>query len=302
MEVLPTLFEERAHNLEIYAQKQIFNRMAILNELPMNQNIAGEFTNMISSSNPDDLTGDPITNSEGVDFTEIKFGEPSQYRGSTRPKGFMFKMSKRVADRGRLDSTLQIFINKSIGRLINYYDALFLKTLFDGAGATAPDDLNVITSESSGMDVIENEYKIIDAMEFQNNNDTGFKPTKLLLNRADALNYKLALAREDLTDESEFEYVPTTRLTTGKILAMDMVNPTATIEKYADPDYSILARMEAELDTNRVYDNDGNPMPQSFINIKVSDPDEPQRTNYYIFTEAGLNIMEPAGIMAINQS
>ena len=44
METLPRFFDERAHNLEIYAQKQIFNRMTILNELPMNQNVAGEFT------------------------------------------------------------------------------------------------------------------------------------------------------------------------------------------------------------------------------------------------------------------
>lgn len=299
MEVLPTLFEERVHNLEIYAQKQIFNRMAILNELPMNQNTAGEFTNMVASGNPDEETGNPITTSEGVTFTEISFGEPSKYRGSTRPKGFMFKMSSRVADRGRIDSTLQIFINKSVGRLINYYDDLFLKGLVAGAGATAPDDLVTIDNKATGMDVIENEFKIIDAMEFQNDNDTGFKPTKLLLNRKDALTHKIALAKADLLDESQFEYVPTTKLAEGKKVAIDMVNPTATIEKFADPKYSILSQMEAETETGRIYDENGNPVPPSFINIKEVEPDEPQRTNYYIFTEAGLNIMEPAGIMAI---
>lgn len=299
MEVLPTIFDEREHNLEIYAQKQIYGRMTILNELPMNQNIAGEYTNMLASSNPDDLTGNPVTTSEGVDFTEIKFGEPSEVRGSTKPKGFMFRMSKRVADKGRLDSTLQIFLNKSISRIINYYDKLFLDDLVAGAGATAPSGLNVIDSDSTGFDVLENELKIIDAMEFQNDNDTGFTPNKMFLNRADALNIKLALAKSDLTDESEFEYVPTTRLATGKQVVMDMNNPTCTIEKYADPDYSFISKMETESDTGRIYDNEGNPVPQSFINIKISEPDEPQRSNYYIFTEAGLNVMEPSGIMSI---
>ena len=301
MEVLPLLFEERAHNLEIYAQKQIFNRMAILNELPMNQNIAGEFTNMLASENPDVKTGNPITTSEGVDFTEIKFGEPSELRGSTKPKGFMFRMSKRVADRGRLDSTLQIFINKSIGRIINYYDDLFMKGLLAGSGATAPDDLTPISEDITGFEVLANEIKIKDAMEFQNDNDTGFSPNKMYLNRKDALYVKLALTEAGLTDESEFEYVPTAKLAQGTQIARDTDNPTATIEKYADPDYSILARMEAESKSGRLYDENGNQVPPSFINIKISEPDEPQRSNYYIFTEAGLNIMEPSGIMTITE-
>ena len=109
----------------------------------------------------------------------------------------------------------------------------------------------------------------------------------------------MALAKADLLDESQFEYVPTTKLAEGKKVAIDMVNPTATIEKFADPRYSILAQMEAETETGRIYDKDGNQVPASFINIKETEPDEPQRSNYYIFTEAGLNIMEPAGIMAI---
>ena len=299
METLPLLFDERAHNLEVYAQKQIFQRMTILNDLPMNQNVAGEFTNMMASENPDVQTGNPITTSEGVDFTEIKFGEPSEVRGSTRPKGFMFRMSDRVADKGRVDSTLQIFINKSIGRIINFYDDLFLKSLFGGAGATAPNDLTAVSSTMDGFDVIENEYKIIDAMEFHNDTYTGFKPTKLYTNRNDALTIKMALAKADLIDESQFEYVPTTRLASGKQVAMDMLNPTCTIEKFADPRYSILAQLESESETGRIYDEDGNLVPPSFINIKESVPDEPQRSNYYIFTEAGLNIMEPLGIMRI---
>lgn len=170
--------------------------MTILNELPMNQNVAGEFTNMIASSNPDEMTGDPITTSEGVTFTEIKFGEPSTVRGSTRPKGFMFRTSKRDETLGRLDSRLQIFINKSIGRMINYYDKVFLNELYNGAGAEAPDDLITITSDSTGMDVLENEMRIVDAMEFQNGDDTGFTPTKLIVNRENALNIKIALKNQ----------------------------------------------------------------------------------------------------------
>ena len=302
MEVLPDIFEERAHNLEVYAQKQIFQRMTILNDLPMNQNPVGTFTNIMASENPDPETGNPITTSEGVTFTEIKFGKPSEIRGAIRPKGFMFRMSDQVERNGQLDSTLQIFINKSIGRFINYYDKLFLDSLTAGAGATAPDDLIPISSDMTGFDVIENEYKIIDAMEFQNDNDTGFKPTKAYTNRADALIIKTALAKSDLTDESEIEYVPTTKVAQGEQTIVDMVNPTATIEKFTNSKYSIIAQMEAESPNGRVYDNDGNPIPPSFINIKEAVPEEPERTNYYIFTSAGLNVKEPHGIMKVEYS
>ena len=76
----------------------------------------------------------------------------------------MFKTSDKLERLGRLDSTLQIFLNKSVGRFVNYYDEVFLKSMMVGAGATAPNDLANVTD---GFDVIENEYKIVDAMEFQ---------------------------------------------------------------------------------------------------------------------------------------
>jgi hypothetical protein len=43
-------------------------------------------------------------------------------------------------------------------------------------------------------------------------------------------------------------------------------------------------------------------LPQSFINVKQVEPNEPQRSYIYIFAEAGLNILEPNGIMFIDPS
>ena len=43
-------------------------------------------------------------------------------------------------------------------------------------------------------------------------------------------------------------------------------------------------------------------IPPSFINIKMAEPDEPQRNYVYIFAEAGLNILEPNGIMNVSFS
>lgn len=296
METIPNLFDERTHNMEFYAQKKVYSQLKLLNKLPIVQNVSGEFTNYVSSS-VDDVIGDVITTGDGLDFNEIKFGEPSAFRGATLPKGFMFKMNTRLADVGRLDATLQVFLNKSVARLANFYDKNFLASLSTGAGATAATGLNTIDSTSTGIDVIENELKIIDAMEVKNDVDTGFSPTTVFLPRADATAIKIALAKSNLLDDSNFEYVPTSTLTSGQKLVLDLNNPTATVEKYADPNYSIIASLEQEPEMNAELLME---LPQSFINVKMTEPDEPQRSYVYVFAEAALNILEPNGIMFID--
>jgi len=299
METIPEMFEERVHNLEFYAQKQIYNRIKLLNKLPIVQNVAGEFTNYIGDNNPDDVKGEVITTGDGLDFNEISFGQPSIYRGATVPKGFMFKMNTRLEDKGRLDATLQVFMNKSVGKLANFYDKIYMDALAAGAGITSVSGLNSITSSSTGVDVIENEIKIIDAMENINGIDTGFTPTTVFLPRADKLAITLALAKSDLLDDSNFEYIGTNNVGSGKKVIMDLDTPTCTIEKYADPKYSIISQFESESETGRVYNEEGAMLPQSFINVKMTEPDEPQRSYIYLFAESGLNIMEPNGIMYI---
>jgi hypothetical protein len=295
METIPRLFDERTHNLEVYATKKVYNTLKLLNKLPIVQNVSGEFTNYVASE-ADDVIGDVITTGDGLDFNEIKFGEPSAYRGATLPKGYMFKMNSRLADQGRLDATLQVFLNKSVAKLANFYDKAFLGSLASGAGATAPTGLNTITSSSTGIDVIENELKIIDAMEVKNDVDTGFTPTTVFLPRADALAIKLALAKSNLLDDSNFEYVGTSAVAANHQIVMDLNNPTATLEKFADPAYSIISQLEQEPEMNADLLMQ---LPQSFINVKMTEPNEPQRSYVYIFAEAGLNILEPNGIMYI---
>ena len=295
METIPRLFDERTHNLEVYATKKVYNTLKLLNKLPIVQNVSGEFTNYVASE-ADDVIGDVITTGDGLDFNEIKFGEPSAYRGATLPKGYMFKMNSRLADQGRLDATLQVFLNKSVAKLANFYDKAFLGSLASGAGATAPSGLNTITSSSTGIDVIENELKIIDAMEVKNDVDTGFTPTTVFLPRADALAIKLALAKSNLLDDSNFEYVGTSAVAANHQIVMDLNNPTATLEKFADPAYSIISQLEQEPEMNADILMQ---LPQSFINVKMTEPNEPQRSYVYIFAEAGLNILEPNGIMYI---
>ena len=203
METIPHLFDERAHNLEFYAQKRVYSQLKLLNKLPIVQNVSGEFTNYVSTD-ADDVIGDVISTGDGLDFNEIKFGEPSAYRAATLPKGYMFKMNSRLADVGRLDATLQVFLNKSVAKLSNFYDKAFLGSLTSGAGATTT-TIDAMGDSSTGIDVITNELEIIDAMEVKNDVDTGFTPTTVFLPRAEATKIKIALAKSNLLDDSNFE-------------------------------------------------------------------------------------------------
>lgn len=297
METIPYLFDERKQNLEVYAQKKIYSTLKLLNKLPLVQNPSGNFTNHVSDD-PTDVTGDAISTADGMDYNEIKFGEPSAYRGSTVPKGYMFKMNTRLEDQGKMDATLQVFMNKAVANLATYYDKLYLSSLSNGAGAVAPQGLNTITSSSTGIEVLENELKIIDAMEVKNDTETGFTPNTCFLPRADALAIKLALAKSNLLDDSNFEYigVPAASIGSGHKLVMDMNNPTATVEKFADPNYSVIAQLEQEPEMNTELLMQ---LPSSFINIKMVEPNEPQRSYIYVFAESNVNILEPNGIMYI---
>ena len=296
METIPRLFEERVHNLEFYAQKRIYQSLKLLNRLPMNQNVAGEFTNYIGAK-PEDVIGDVISTGDGLDFNEIAFGEPSKVRGAVNAKGFMFPLNTRLEQKGRLDSTLQVFMNKAVAQLSNFYDKTYFDALKAGAGVTSISGLNTIDSSSTGIDVLENELKMIDAIEVQNDNETGFTPNVVFAPRADVQAIKIALAKSNLLDDSNFEYVGVSSsiLSSGKKIIMDLNNPTCTIEKFADPTYSIIARMEQESELNSVPTE----LPQSFINVKMTEPDKPQTQYVYVWAESGLNILEPSGIAYI---
>ena len=296
MQTIPQLFDERIHNMEIYVQKQIYNNLKLLSKLPMEQNPTGEFSNYVADS-PDDVKGELITTGDGLDFNEIDFGKPSMYRGAIIPKGYMFKANTRLEQIGKGEARLQVWLNKSTANLANFYEKTYLDALKAGAGATPASSLKDITDASAtGMDVMENELRIIDAMESKNGNDTGFTPDTAFVNRADKLTIDILLNRSDLKDESNFTYIATNNVPTGKILAMDFKSPTAVIQKYADPNYSIISALENDSENNIMYGTDGTSLPQSFVNLKEVEPNEPQRKYYYMWVESGLQILEGNGI------
>lgn len=294
METLPKDYFLRGHNKEYYVQEQIYKKLRFLNELPMVQNETGEFTNYIIDNNVDTI-GDPITIAEGVEFNEISFGKPSAKRGATIAKGFMFKWTDKMARQGRLNANMQIFLTKAVASMTQFYDKTFLSAFAAAAGASAPSNLSDWGGES--IDCMADEIYICDAMEA--GGDSGFKATTLFLSRADYLARQLYMKSFNGKIESELNYIPMgSALSTGTGIVVDASTPVATIEKYADQNYSVVR--QAELKAEKAGTLDNLKVPESFINIWEPEPRVPGVHEVYLWAEANVNVVEPKGIMVID--
>ena len=295
MQTLPKDFFLREHNKEFYVQEQIYKKLRFLNKLPMVQNETGEFTTYITDANPDDITGEPVTIAEGVEFNEIDFGKPSEKRGATVAKGFMFKWTDKMKRQGRLNANLQIFLSKAVGSLVNFYDKQYLDQYIAGAEATAPTGLSN-WGNASKIDPVKDEILICDAMS--EGGDSGFEATTVFLSRADYLARQVYLKSFSGKIENELEYVPMgSALATGDAVVVDESIPVATIEKYASENYSTVRK--SELAAEKAGTIDELQVPESFVNIWEPEMKKPGVHEVFLWAESNVNVVEGKGIMTV---
>ena len=84
----------------------------------------------------------------------------------------------------------------------------------------------------------------------------------------------------------------------GTALVVDTDVPVATIEKYADQNYSIVR--QAEMKAEKAGTLDELKVPQSFINIWEPEMKKPGVHEVYLWAEANVNVVEPKGIMVVD--
>lgn len=300
MAVLPKDYFLREHNAEVYVQEAIHKKLRFLNELPMQDNELGEFTQYITSAEADDITGDPITLAEGVDFNEIKFGKPSEKRGATIAKGFVFTVTSKMKRQNRVNVNMQTFLTKAVSRMVQFYDKQFLTQFQAGAGLSlGPSDGISDWDDSTNIDPVKDEVLIADAMS--QGGDSGFEAATVYLSRADYLARQVYLTSFNGTFDSTLNYVPMgSALTTGTAVVRADV-PVANIEKYVDPAYSSVRK--AELAAEKAGTLENLEFPESFINVWINDTqDKPGETKVFVWAEANANVTEGKGIMTVNLS
>lgn len=283
---MPTVFDDKVQNYELYIQRRFFDQLTLLNLAPINQNPVGLFTNYLAGEIE---TAEPNYTNNGIDFAEIIFGEGKTEHGQTLPMGFMYKADDRLKRKGQYESSLQSFFNGAVVKFADFYEKVYTDALLTNGRANTA----TLETESTAEDVINNEITLMDEMEYDSNDKrTGYSPTTVLINRRDKLAIDKLLQAEKIP--SNFNYIPTAQLTQGTRIYLDTNNPSFTIEKFGEPEYSVIASLEE--DGVSIQDLQ---IPQSFINIKEAKTNRPNITEYYLWSESNLNILSKNGILVV---
>ena len=285
---LPAVFDDKVQNTELYVQKRIYSSLKFLTLLPVVQNETGLFTNYI---NGEIEVGDPLYTNNGINFNQIKFGNGKTVGGQTLPIGYMYSANTRDAQRGKYDSNLLSFYNSAVVKIADYFEDKYADALFKGGRASTAS----LNDWDTAANIIGNEVILDDEMRYDaNGNATGYVPDTVILSRADKLVIDAALRSEDY--KSNFTYIASNKVAAGDFVIFDSNNPGATIEKYADPTYSIV---QALANDGVSATEDGTPILPAFINVKEEDTGRPQTIDCYIWAESNLNMRDSNGFLVI---
>ena len=288
---LPQIFDDKVQNTEIYVQKRIYDSLKFLNLLPIEQNDTGLFTNYINGKVN---IGKPLYTNNGINFNQIEFGKGTAVGGQTLPLGFMYSANTRDKQRGKYNSNLLSFYNTAVVQIADFFEEKYAKAIFDGGRASTA----TLNSWDTAEHIVDNEVILEDEMRYNaDGNRTGFAPTVVLTSRKDKLTIDSALRNENYN--SNYQYIASNKSVQGDFIVMDTNNPGASIEKYADPDYSIIQSLADDGITETA---DGTPIPPAFINLKEEDIGRPQTVDNCIWVESNLNIRDSNGFLVIDGS
>ena len=285
---LPAVFPDKVQNEELYVQKRIYQGLKLLTMLPVNQNETGLFTNYIEGEVD---VGEPQYTNNGIAFNEIQFGQGQTVGGQTLPIGFMYKANTRDKQRGRYESNLLSFLNSAPTKIADFYEDKYIKSVLAGGRVSQA----TLEQWDTAEHIIDNEITLEDEMKYDAaDNSTGYAPNTVLCSRRDKINIDKALRKEDYT--SNFNYVASHKIAVGHMCLFDVSNPGATIEKYADPEYSVIQTLANDGISET---DDGTPIPPAFLNIKETEPNRPQVIETYIWAESQVNMRDSNGFLII---
>lgn len=285
---LPGIMADKVQDTELYVQKRIYSGLKFLTLLPIVQNDSGLFTNYI---NGDVEVGEPLYTNNGITFNEIKFGQGQTVGGQTLPIGYMYKANTRDEQRGRYQSNLLSFYNSAVVKISDFFEDKYSKALMAGGRQSVATLADWDTAEN----IIDNEITLDDEMRYDvNGNSTGFAPNTALVSRKDKITIEKALRKENY--ESNFNYIASNKVEDGNMCFFDSANPGATIEKYADPDYSVV---QALANDGITATEDGTPIAPAFLNISEVRPNRPQTVENYIWAESNLNMRDSNGFLIV---
>lgn len=285
---LPEVFPDKVQNAELYMQKRIYEALQFLSILPMEQNKTGLFSNYIHG---DINVGKPLYTNNGITFNEIKFGKGQTVGGQTLPMGYKYVANTRDKDRGQYESNLLSFYNAAIVQLADFYEEQFANAILSGGRQST----GTLESWDTAEHIIDNELTLDDEMRYNSDDTrTGFAPNTAIVSRKTKLTIEQALRKEKY--ESNWTYISSNQVADNKVAIFDQFNPGGSIQKFADPDYSII---QALADDGITTTEEGEPIPKAFINISEDKTGRPQTVDYYVWAEANFNMRDSNGFLIV---
>jgi hypothetical protein len=328
-----------AGNLEYYLMERIPQQLIFNKILPAVPNKRKLFStvdlgNTVQQDIDAQILSDPLMQSEGVHFTEIKLTKYKMEQGTFYRVGFMFKYSddELVADNAIIDfqmkldeisTALALTVNRKIGNDLLTTPGLKIE---DMSKAPPVGDNYLAMSNWGTNPMVRTDMNHI--RNFFNKHSSGFKLGNVMVSRdvySAVVDYKIGLSEEkqpipntyndtslsfnaDAIDvdgtplinvEEGFDQagIPAeTGKTPTNFVGLAKNVPVASVEVYTNPKFSLLAR--ANQAKSEMKSGSKGDLPMAMINTaEWKDPNSPDVQGNFFWMDFGLNIRNPKGII-----
>lgn len=304
----PAKYILRKHNLEMYLTKSIEPEVPFIGLLPMADNDTGEFATVLSDptaaeDTANSVMSEPLDTAEASELTEIDISPLNAVLGRTMAVGYEFKYTKQFLKRQDSDARVQLALSKIKAGMIQKINGIILQGIVNGAGAAFPNNLSTwasaidpradaiklrtaFNSGASGTDPLPFELdtcfisgaKHVNLQEYYMSMDWPFNNKEIDVDGTKFINVKNSFAQ----------------LTSAKdLVGIDSRIPPGIIEKYVDPDYSVIRQAELADPQKSLT------LPQSLINVNMVEPRKYNESYIVqVVAELGYSNQEAKGAVA----
>lgn len=308
MNTLPAKYILRKHNLETYLTKKIEPRVPFLSIFPTTNNETGEFATVLEAptakeDTDNEVMSEPMRITEGADINDINISPLNATLGETMAVGYQFTYTKKFLKRQDSDARITYAISQIIAGMAHKLNAIFLKGASDAAAAAYPNNLSD-WDDIGDIDPRADAIKLRSAFSSGSAgaDDLPFELDTCFISNAKHVTlqeYYMSMewpfnAQEVNVDGTMFRNIKNglSSLSGVDLVGLDSTTPPGIIEKYVDPDYSVIRQAELA-DPQRSIE-----LPDSLINVNLVEPRKFEDPYIYqVIAEVGYNSVNPLGVI-----
>lgn len=304
---LPASYILRKHNLEVYLVKNIEPLVPFLSMLPLADNDTGEFATVLESATAkqdmdNNVLSEPLTVTESADIIDVEISPLNAQLGKTTAVGYQFKYTKQFLKRQDSDARIALALSRIIAGMAHKLNALIANGIVQSAGVAVPSD---ISNWATAIDPRADAIKMRSAMSAGSagDDDLPFELDNCFITNAKHVKLQEYYMSMDWPFSNKQIDVDGTYFNNIKnafngidnvdLIGLDSRVPPGIVEKYVDPDYSVIKQSELADPQKSLT------IPDSLINVNLVEPRKIEDPFIYqVIAELGYSSQEPKGAMA----